>query len=135
MNKGILYIGDKKVDEKFYEIKINKKNYKINDESKKEFREKLIRYFDLQNLADKQYQVFIDKKMNINQILYDLKNSLKENNINENEVKIKEIEKELKKNNLNEEDLKNIQNKINQIKKDNWLKNVNIDEIINKFFF
>ncbi len=73
--------------------------------------------------------------MNINQILYDLKNSLKENNINENKLKIKEIEKELKKNNLNEEDLKNIQNKINQIKKDNWVKNVNIDEIINKFFF
>ena len=68
-------------------------------------------------------------------MLYDLKNSLKENNINENKLKIKEIEKELKKNNLNKEDLKNIQNKINQIKKDNWLKNVNIDEIINKFFF
>ena len=119
LNKGILYIGDKKVDEKFYEIKINNKNYKINDESKKEFRERLKRYFDLQNIADKKYQVFIDKKMNINQMLYDLKNSLKENNINENEVKIKEIEKELKKNNLNEEDLKNIQNKINQIKKDN----------------
>jgi molecular chaperone DnaK (HSP70) len=111
---GKLYIGDQQIKQD-YEILIGD-IYIVKTNDRKNFKEKLIQHINLQEKKDKLYNLYIDDKTNLSNIIYSLKNYIETNNINEELDEIKNIEELIKKKDLNQESLNKIKNQIEQIK-------------------